>query len=111
MWQRPGNIFGRQENRRPDDATRQQQHGIQKRQATNQSWAVNHFSRLVGRNRRQAHSWLSHPEFVRRFQRSSAATANDGGAVAASERIGHFLGAPRTVKWLRVRLRLRVLAP
>src|SRR4051794_12485647 len=50
---------------------------------------------------------LSHPQFVGRLERSSAASADDGRAVAASERIGHFLAAPGTVKWLRVRLRLR----
>jgi hypothetical protein len=37
-------------------------------------------------------------KFVGRFQRRSAAPANDGGTVAAGQRIVHLFGAIRAVK-------------
>ncbi len=49
MRQRSGNIFGRQENRRPDDAAGQQQHRIEKARVREPAWAVILLSRLAAK--------------------------------------------------------------
>ena len=64
-----------------------------KREAANQAWAepLRISTVAEGETGRQASIGLSDPQFVRRLERSSAAAANDGGTIAASQRIGDFL--------------------
>src|ERR1700688_1856607 len=50
---------------------------------------------------------LSDSEFVGRFQSGAATAADDGGAVAAGEGIGHFFGAVGAVERGGLRVRLR----
>src|SRR5271166_2861629 len=45
---------------------------------------------------------LSHPQFVRRFERSATAAADDGGAIATGQRIGDLNRALRTVEKFRL---------
>ena len=94
LRQRPGNIFCGQKNRRADDAADQQQTPNRAGRVREPGWAWTELipMRVVVRWPAKP-GWvpLSDPEFVGRFQRSSAAPADDGGAVAASQRIGDFL--------------------
>jgi hypothetical protein len=50
------------------------------------------------RRRVRARDPLSDSEFVRRFQRGATAAADDGGTVAAGQRISHLFGAVRAVE-------------
>ena len=107
MRQGTSNVFCRQENRRANDAADQQQDGVEQAEAREPGWAIRIFAVDGDETEGRLIMWLSHPQFVGRFERSSTAAADDGRAVAASEGIVDFLAAPGTIKWLRVRLRLR----
>jgi hypothetical protein len=52
---------------------------------------------------------LSDSEFVGRFERRAAAAADDGGTIAAGERIVYFLGAIRAVEGAGIRIWRRIL--
>ena len=57
-------------------------------------------------DRGQAHE-LSYAEFVGGFERSAAATTDNGATIAATERIGDLLSTTRAVKQIRGRVRRR----
>jgi len=40
----------------------------------------------------------THPEFVGRFQRSTAAAADDGGTIAAGKRVGNLFATLGAIK-------------